>query len=194
MGGRSQVYALIRMAVLFISVVVVGFSAASWETPRNTSGTGHGALRSVSRSGRQQNSSETRAIHDNCSEAAARLDRTLAAMVPGRTWTWQLDAERSRKRLDELQSILAALRDCEDNFEVGLTPEQKSKVEPELKLMQRLGLQLESHAQNLKVELQKRYPARWRVARDVSDMQTQIHKWRNLHEQIETPVGTNHHE
>lgn len=174
--------------LLLLTVSTSGSSQGA--APWTTNETGYGASRSVSWSSRQQTSSQTWAIHENCSEAAARLDRTLAAMVPGRTWTWQLDAERRRELLDELQSNLVSLRACEDDFEAKLT-EHKSQLEPELTRVRQLWQQLESDKQSLEVELQEKYPARWHVSQDVSHMQAETRKWRKLQKRMANEVKVN---
>lgn len=186
-----------KVPMLVIFIILVGVFASNWSTPLSNRGTERGVpvLKSVSPSSSPwQTRSEEEAIHKKCVDAEERLEEDIAAMVPGRSWTWQLDAERSRKHLDHLRRKVAALRDCEDEFEAHLNPEQSSKVESELKLSQGLLQRMEGNVQSLDLELRKRYPARWHVAQDVSAMQKEILKWRTLHEHITTEVGANRQE
>lgn len=186
-----------KIVMLVILIILVGVFDSNWATPLSTSGSERGLplLQPLSPSSSpSQTSSDQEAIHKRCLEAEERLQEDIAAMVPGRSWTWQSDAERSRKHLHGLQRNVTALRDCEDEFEAYLTAEQRFKVRTELKLVQRLWQRLEGNVQSLDLELQKRYPARWHVAQDVSDMQKEIRKWSKLHEHITTEVGANRQE
>ena len=186
-----------KLAALIIFADLVGFVASGWATPQSTSGTERGlpVFKPVSPPySPPQTAGEQKGIHKKCLEAQERLEGNIAVMLPGRSWKWQLDAERSRKHLDELQLNIAAIRGCEDKFEASLTPEQESRLEAELKVVQQLEQSLKSDAQSLDLELRKKYPARWHVAQDLSHIQAEIRKWRKLHEHVATEVGANHQE
>jgi hypothetical protein len=100
-----------------------------------------------------------------------------------------LGFERSRRELDELRRDFAALRDSESEFEASLTPKQESKVKTKLAQLRTLEEHLEKDAQSLDLELQKGCATRWHVARDTSDMQTEIHRWKQLHDQVAKKVA-----
>ncbi len=128
-------------------------------------------------------------LHLKCVQASQRAEADAAAMVPGRTWTWRLDFEHSRRELAQLRDDFASLQDCESEFEASLTAEQKSKVQPQLQRLASLWDHLQKDAQSLDLELQKGYPTRWHVARDATDMQRETRKWRQLHDQVARTVG-----
>ncbi len=128
-------------------------------------------------------------LHLKCVQASKRAEADAAAMVPGRTWTWRLDFEHSRRELAQLRDDFASLQDCESEFEASLTAEQKSKVQPQLQRLASLWDHLQKDAQSLDLELQKGYPTRWHVARDATDMQRETRKWRQLHDQVARTVG-----
>jgi hypothetical protein len=134
---------------------------------------------------------EQKKLHLRCVEAAESAERDAAAMIPGRTWTWRLGFERSRQQLGQLRRDFTALRDIESEFEASLTLEQKSKVKTELTLLSRLEKHLEKDAASLDLELRKGYPTRWHVARDASDMRTEVRRWRKLHDQTAERVVAN---
>ena len=117
-------------------------------------------------------------------EAISGVQREAAAMVPGRTWTWQLNAEQSREHLDVLGHALNVLRDNEALFEASLTPEQKTKFASQFQSIHEILQHILGDAQSLDDELQKGYPTRWHVAHDISDLQDEIRRLRKLHEQI----------
>jgi Skp family chaperone for outer membrane proteins len=110
-------------------------------------------------------------------------------MVPGRRWTWQLDSEWSRERLDELQRDLIAFRDADVAFEESLSPEQRSKFNSHMTATRELFQHLERDAQNLDDELRKDHPTRWHVANDISDMRKEINRWRKLHRRLAEDLG-----
>lgn len=128
-------------------------------------------------------------LHAKCVETSQRAEADAAAMIPGRTWTWRLDFERSRQQLAQLGSDFTALHDCESQFEASLTAEQESKVQPQLKRLASLWDHLQKDAQSLDLELQKGYPSRWHVTRDANDMEQEIQNWRKLHSQVARTVG-----
>ena len=125
-----------------------------------------------------------------CLEAGERVRRDVAAMVPGRTWTWQLDSERSRKQVEVLRRDLRDFWDAEAAFDASLTADQKSKVNSQFILIRELFHHLEGDAESLSAELQKGYPTRWHVEHDVSDMQKEISQWRKLHRRIARDLGS----
>ena len=134
---------------------------------------------------------EQKELHAKCVLAAANAERDAAAMIPGRTWTWRLDFERSRQQLGQLRRDFADLRDRESEFEASLTAEQNSRVQTSLARLSHLNAHLEKDAQSLDDELQKGYPTRWHVARDASDMQSETRRWKNLHDQAAKMLGLN---
>lgn len=123
-------------------------------------------------------------FHAKCVEAGVRTERQAAEMVPGRTWTWALDAEHSLQQLNELRRLLAVLRECEAAFEKSLTPDQISKYQTQIRGMNRLSQHLERDTQSLDDELRKGHPRRWHVANDARDMQKEIRHWRKLHDAV----------
>ncbi len=110
-------------------------------------------------------------------------------MVPGRTWTWRLGFERSRKHLDKLRRDLKAFREADDAFEGSLSPEQKSKFKSHMIATRELFQHLERDAQSLDNELRKGYPTRWRVANAATNMREEIHHWRKLHQRLAKDLG-----
>jgi hypothetical protein len=130
-----------------------------------------------------------KALHMKCIEASHRAEADAAAIVPGRSWTWRLDFERSREELAQLRDDFTSLHDCESKFEASLTAKQKIKVEPQLRRLASLWNHLQKDAQSLDLELQKGYPTRWHVAHDATDMQRETSKWRRLHDQVARTVG-----
>jgi hypothetical protein len=114
-------------------------------------------------------------------EAIKGAEREAAAMVPGRAWTWQLRAEESRQHLGAFRRALDALRDNEASFEVSM---KESKFASHFQSIREILQHVLVDAQSLDDELQKGYPARWHVVRDVSDMQSEIRQLRKVHEQI----------
>jgi hypothetical protein len=128
-------------------------------------------------------------LHTRCTEAGERAEADASAMIPGRSWTWQLDFERSRQQLAQLRRDFTSLHDCESEFEASLTPEQKSKVKAKLNQLAALCQHLDRDAESLDLELRKGYPTRWHVARDASDMQKETYRWRTLHDQVANAIG-----
>lgn len=123
-------------------------------------------------------------LHEKCVKAEERAERQAGAMVPGRTWTWALDADRSLQQLDELRRDLSALKESEGAFEASLTPEQVSEFQTQVHRMNQLSRHLERDVDSLDNELRKGYPRRWHVANDALDIQKEIHRWRRLHDEI----------
>jgi len=128
-------------------------------------------------------------LHKICMGSGERLQRDVAAMVPGRTWTWQLDSERSCDQLDGLRRDLKAFWDAEAAFEAGLLPEQRAKLDSQFVAIHELFQHLEQDAESLNTELRKGYPTRWHVANDVSDMGREINGWKKLHQRIAKDLG-----
>jgi hypothetical protein len=123
-------------------------------------------------------------LHLKCIEASKRAEADAAAMIPGRTWTWRLDFERSRQQLAQLRDDFGSLRDCESQFEASLSVEQKRKAQRHIERLAGLWDHLQKDARSLDLELRKGYPTRWHVARDATDMQKEIRNWRRLHDQV----------
>jgi len=123
-------------------------------------------------------------LHSKCVEAERRAEQQAAEMVPGRTWTWALDAERSLQQLDELRHDLTALRESEAAFEGSLTPDQISKYQTQIRAMNQLSQHLAGDVQSLDDELRKGHPRRWHVADDARDMQKEIQHWRRFHDVV----------
>jgi hypothetical protein len=182
-------------AVRGLAVALVLVSAISGV--QATIGSGHGgeAVQSdISQSPQNKfkaDSEEQRKLHLRCIEASERAERDSAAMIPGRTWTWRLDFERSRQQLDQLRRDFRSLRDSESEFEERLTLEPTAKVKAQLTQIATLWEHLDRDAQSLDLELRKSYPTRWHVSRDASDMQKEIRSWRKLHDQVANTVGAN---
>lgn len=179
------------MPVMFF--VLAGLFAHAEATTQGAAATHRGvsAVNSTppSSSGSPQTTGEQKALDKKFVEAGERLEGDAAAMVPGRTWTWQLDSERSREHLDELLRDLKAFRDADIAFEASLLPEQKSKFNSHFTATHELFQHLERDAQSLDNELRKAYPTRWHVANDVSDMRMEIHRWRKLHRRLADDLG-----
>ena len=140
-------------------------------------------------SNQAQITEDLQAAHRKCLEAGDRLRLDVAAMVPGRTWTWELDAEKSRAQLDRLRSDLKAFWDAESAFEARVPSEQRARLTSQFVLIHQLFQHLEGDAQSLDAELRKGYPTRWHVAKDVSDMQREINRWRKFHRRIVGALG-----
>lgn len=181
------------MPVMFF--VLAGLFAHTEATTQGAAATHRGvsAVNSTpsSSSGSPQTTGEQKALHKKCVQAGERLEYNAAALVPGRTWTWRLDSEQSRERLDELLRDLKAFWDAEAAFEASLSPGQQSKLNPQFTASHELFQHLERDAQSLNNELRMRkgYPRRWHVANDVSDMQKEISRWRKLHQRIADELG-----
>lgn len=161
---------------------IEGTAAISSDAPVSNS-------KPLSNSNSPQTTGEQEALHKKCVQAGERLDRNAAAMVPGRTWTWQLDSERSREHLDELLRDLKAFRDADVAFEASLSPEQRSKFNSHFTATHELFQHLERDAQSLDNELRQGYPTRWHVANDVSEMRKEIQRWRKLHQRLADDLG-----
>lgn len=133
----------------------------------------------------QGNASQTKEsaqeLHRKCVDAGNRLQSDVVAMVPGRTWTWQLNAEKSRSQLVGLRRDLKAFRDADLAFEASLPAEQ---FHSHFASSQGLFEHLQRDAESLDTELRKGYPTRRHVTNDVLDMQKEINRWRKLHQQI----------
>jgi hypothetical protein len=127
---------------------------------------------------------EQEKLHIRCLEAGERTQQDATAMIPGRTWTWQLGLERSRQQLGRLRSDLDVLRNTEAKFEASLTVEQKSRVQSRLSSIQKLLQHLDIDTQSLDLELREGYPTRWHVRRDALDMQKEMGYWIKLHAKI----------
>ncbi len=127
-----------------------------------------------------------------CVEAANRVERQAAAMAPGRTWTWALDAEQSRKDLGGFRRDLKAFWDAEAAFEASFSPDQKSKLNSQFTAIYELFQHIDRDAQSLDDELRKGYPRRWHVANDVSDMRKEINRWKKLHQRLAAEAGITH--
>jgi hypothetical protein len=128
-------------------------------------------------------------LHAKCVEAEEHAERQAADMVPGRTWTWALNAQRSLHQLNELGRGLTALKECEAEFEASLAPSQATKYQPQLHGMAGLSQHLERDVQSLDDELRKGHPRRWHVAHDALDMQKEIQHWRRLHNTVWTGLS-----
>ena len=128
-------------------------------------------------------------LHAKCVEAEEHAERQAAEMVPGRTWTWALDAQQSLHQLNELGRGLTALKECEAEFEASLAPSQSTKYQPQLHGMAALSQHLERDVQSLDDELRKGHPRRWHVAHDALDMQKEIQHWRRLHDRVWTGLS-----
>lgn len=123
-------------------------------------------------------------IHPKCDSVAERANQQAEEMVPGRIWTWALDAERSLQQLDKLRQDLTALRECEATFEASLSASQPAPNATAIRAMAQLSQHLERDVQSLDDELRKGHPRRWHVAHDAQDMQKEIQSWRRLHETV----------
>ncbi len=149
---------------------------------------GHAA--SGSRQAAASKGPESRAaLNSRCIEAADRAERDAAALIPHRPWTWRLDFERSRRQVAQLRSDFTALHDADLRFDATLTSAERKKLELQRKSIQEMWSHLDSDADSLDAELRKGYPTRWHVARDASDMEKEIRRWKRLHEQIARQVG-----
>ena len=146
------------------------------------------SCRVESRPGAVKNDSRTAAgdaiLHLKCIQIGERAEGDITDVVPHRAWTWQQDFEKSRQLLDQVRHDLTELRGTEVEFEASLNSEQQAKAQPLIKSLQGLLKHLESDAQSLDSELLKGYPTRWHVARDAFDMQKEIHRWNELHNQV----------
>src|SRR5271157_2951976 len=69
-------------------------------------------------------------------------------MVPGRTWTWRLDANQSLQQLGDLRRDLSALKESEAAFEASLTSEQLSEFQAQVHRMNQLSRHLEQDVDN----------------------------------------------
>jgi hypothetical protein len=176
-----------------LTVTLISFALAGPFAPAEASTEGAFAISALSQvpgsnppsnSNSSQTTEEQEVLHKKCVQAGDRLDRSVAAMVPGRTWTWQMDSERNREHLDELLRHLKAFRGTDVAFEASLSSEQKSKFNSHLTATSALFQHLERDVQSLDDELRKGYPTRWQVANDVSDMRKEIHHWRKLHQRL----------
>jgi hypothetical protein len=183
----------LAVAAMFIALAdLLASTQATAQTPNGANGGARIRNWDPPPSNSPPQTGEQKALHKKCMDAAGRLRRDAAAMVPGRTWTWRLDSERSREHLDGLRRDVKALWDTEAAFEASLSPEQRSKVNSQFTSIQELFQHLERDAQSLDSELQEGYPRRWHVANDVSDMRKEINRWRKLHQRIADELGTTH--
>lgn len=139
----------------------------------------------LAQSGASLRASETQEdVHAKCLRAEELAERQAGEMIPGRTWTWALDADRSLQQLDELRQDLVALKECETTFERSLRPSQLAKSRAQIRAMNELSQHLERDVGSLEDELRKGHPRRWHVAHDAVDMQKEIQRWRRLHEAL----------
>ncbi len=183
------------MPVMFF--VLAGLFAHTEATTQDAAAT-HSGVSAVnssppSSSSSPQTTGEQKALHEKCVQAGERLEYNAAALVPGRTWTWRLDSEQSRERLDDLLRDLKAFRDADVAFEASLSPEQRSKFNSHFTATHELFQHLERDAQSLNNELRMRkgYPRQWHVANDVSDMRKEINHWTKLHRRLADALGLN---
>jgi predicted RNase H-like nuclease (RuvC/YqgF family) len=114
-----------------------------------------------------------------CVSEIQRAELAAAGVFPGRTWTWRMDAERSRERLTTLRRELTDLSNCGRTLANGAgaaqkSGEQKSTLKRELELMHARLQHIEADAASLDRELRNDNPTRWLVQRDVADMQREI--------------------
>jgi hypothetical protein len=123
-------------------------------------------------------------LRPECAPVAERARQQAEEIVPGRTWTWALDAERSLQQLDRLRQDLIAVRHCEAAFEATLAATQLAMYATQVRAMTQLTQHLERDVQSLDDELRKGHPRRWHVARDAQDMQKEIQHWKTLHETV----------
>jgi hypothetical protein len=128
-------------------------------------------------------------LHEKCVKAGERAEQQAGAIVPGRSWTWRLDAKQSLEQLSELQRDLSALKESETAFEASLTPQQLSEFQTQVRRIHQLTRHLEHDVESLDNELRQGYPRRWHVAHDALDMQTEIHRWIKLHEHLAAKTG-----
>jgi hypothetical protein len=105
-------------------------------------------------------------------------------MIPGRTWTWALNAEASRKQLGRLGSDLQTFWAAEQAFEQSLPTGSAQRVQPQFTAIHQLFQHLQADARGLDEELSNGNPTSWHVNRDVLDMQREIQRWRKLHQSI----------
>jgi hypothetical protein len=129
-------------------------------------------------------------LHATCIEAEEQAERQATEMVPGRTWTWALGAQRSLNQLNELRSDLAAMSKCGTEFVASLSRLQVTKYQTQLHGMEQLSQHLQRDAQSLQNELTKGQPRRWHVAHDALDMQKEIQHWRRLHNVVWAGLST----
>jgi len=121
--------------------------------------------------------------------AGDRVERDVAAMIPGRTWTWALNAEQSRKQLGQLGGDLQAFWAAEQAYEQSLPTKSAQRVQAQLSAIHQLFQHLQADARSLDEELSKGTPTRWHVNKDVLDMQKEIQRWRRLHQTIAARLG-----
>jgi hypothetical protein len=193
MGAATGFLKLRTLAAPVMVFALTGLFVLAEATIQGTAATHSGVpfLNSYpsSSSSSPQTTGDQEALHKKCAEAGERLEHDAAVMVPGRRWTWQLDSEWSRERLDELQRDLIAFRDADVAFEESLSPEQRSKFNSHMTATRELFQHLERDAQNLDDELRKDHPTRWHVANDISDMRKEINRWRKLHRRLAEDLG-----
>jgi hypothetical protein len=128
-------------------------------------------------------------LHHKCLKAAERAEQQAGAMVPGRSWTWRLDAQQSLQQLSQLRQDLSALKASEAAFEASLSPQQLSRHDAQVRQIHQLIRHLEHDGDSLHDELANGSPRRWHVAHDALDMRTEIRRWVRLHNQLAASVG-----
>jgi len=131
---------------------------------------------------------EQKELHKKWVEAEQCTDADAAAMVPGRTWTWELDAQQSLQHLSVLRSDLNILKDDEGAFEASLASVQASEFHDQMVATNELIRHVEQDLASLEDELRKGSPRRWHVARDALDMKKEIHKLKKLYGQIASSI------
>lgn len=128
-------------------------------------------------------------LQSKCLEAGDRVEHDAAAMAPGRPWTWGLNADDSRKRLGQLQKDLEDFWHAEEAFEQSIPMESAQRGQSQFQAIHELFQHLHADGQSLEEELEKGTPTRWHVAKDVSDMQKEIQRWRKLHNELAAELG-----
>ncbi len=121
-------------------------------------------------------------LHVRCIESGKNAERQAAGMVPGRTWTWTLNAQRSLRQLNGLRRALIGLKECEAAFEASLTPAQAAESQAQIRRMRELAQHLDRDVESLDDELRNKYPSRWHVRHDALDMRKEIQRWRQLYD------------
>ena len=193
MGAATGFMKLMPLAATSVLFALTGLIAHTETSIRGTAAT-HSFVPVLnpsppSSSTSSQTTGEQKALHKKCADAGERLEHDVAAIVSGRRWTWQLDSERSRERLEELQRDLTAFREADVAFEESLSPGQRSKFNSHMTAPRELFQHLERDARSLDDELRKGHPTRWHAANDVSDMRKEINRWRKLHQQLADNLG-----
>ena len=132
---------------------------------------------------------EQRRLYNRAKKDAERAESDLEAMVPGRSWIFGMAIERHLQHLDRLRRDLATFRDSEFAFEESLTSEETFRLQSNIESIHDLMRHLEADVESLETELRQEQPTRWRVAQDVTDMRTEIKRWKKLQRQIATALA-----